>query len=94
MTVRTTLSFTERHHGFLRRKVEQGVFASASAAVASAIEAMIDEEAAREAALTAMTTAMTEEIRARIATPAAEHLPLDAVLDEARARLAGDGPEA
>ena len=93
MTVRTTLSFTERHHGFLRRKVEQGVFASTSAAVASAIEAMIDEEAAREAAL----TAMTEEIRARIATPAAEHLPLDAVLDEARTRLAGRraaGPEA
>ena len=85
MTVRTTLSFTERHHRFLQRKVDQGVFATTSAAVASAVEGMIEEEAAREAAL----AAMAAEIRARLATPEAEHLDLEPVLEEARARLAG-----
>jgi Arc/MetJ-type ribon-helix-helix transcriptional regulator len=78
MPVRTTLSFTERHHRFLQRKVEEGVFASASAAVAAAVEAMMEDEAAREAAL----AAMADEIRARIATPAEAYLPLEDVLDE------------
>ena len=54
MNVRTTLSFTERHHAFLLRKVEEGVFASTSAAVAAAVEAMIEAEVARENALEAM----------------------------------------
>jgi Arc/MetJ-type ribon-helix-helix transcriptional regulator len=84
MNVRTTLSFTERHHAFLVRKVEEGVFASASAAVAAAIEGMIEAEVAREAAL----DAMTAEIRARMATPAAEHLPMEEVFSEVHARLA------
>ena len=86
MTVRTTLSFTERHHSFLVRKVEEGAFASTSAAVASAVEAMIEDEAAREVAL----AAMADEIRARMAAPAEEHLGMDEVFDEARARLAGE----
>lgn len=51
MTVKTTLSFTDRHHRFLMAKVEEGVFASASSAVASAIEQMIEDEAARATAL-------------------------------------------
>ena len=38
MTVKTTLSFTDRHHQFLTDKVGQGVFASQSAAVAAALE--------------------------------------------------------
>ena len=38
MSVKTTLSFTERHHGFLLAKVREGVFATQSAAVAAAIE--------------------------------------------------------
>jgi antitoxin ParD1/3/4 len=84
MPVRTTLSFTDRHHRFLQRKVEEGIFASTSAAVASAVEAMIEDEAAREAAL----GAMADEIRARMATPAARYLPMEDVLDEARGRLA------
>lgn len=54
MTVRTTLSFTDRHHRFLARKVEEGVFASASAAVAAAVEQMIEDEAVRGASLEAM----------------------------------------
>ena len=36
MTVKTTLSFTDRHHQFLSEKVGQGVFATQSAAVAAA----------------------------------------------------------
>lgn len=84
MTVRTTLSFTDRHHGFLVRKVEEGVFATASAAIAVAVEAMIEDEAAREAAL----AGMTDAIRARMATPAEAHLDLEAGLAPARARLA------
>jgi Arc/MetJ-type ribon-helix-helix transcriptional regulator len=83
MPVRTTLSFTERHHRFLQRKVEEGVFASTSAAVASAVEAMIEDEAARQAAL----GAMADEIRARMATPTGEFLPMDQVLAETRRRL-------
>jgi Arc/MetJ-type ribon-helix-helix transcriptional regulator len=38
MTVKTTLSFTDRHHHFLSEKVGQGVFATQSAAVAAALE--------------------------------------------------------
>ena len=68
MTVRTTLSFTDRHHRFLARKVEEGVFATASAAVAAAVERMIEDDEAREAAL----AATGEAIRARLATPPAD----------------------
>jgi Arc/MetJ-type ribon-helix-helix transcriptional regulator len=87
MTVRTTLSFTDRHHRFIARKVREGVFASASAAVASAVEAMIEDEAAREAAL----GAMADEIRARLATTADDDRPLEEVLAEARSRIAHSG---
>ena len=41
MTIKTTLSFTDRHHRFLSEKVGEGVFATQSAAVASAIEQMM-----------------------------------------------------
>ncbi|MFT3974377.1 MAG: type II toxin-antitoxin system ParD family antitoxin [Amaricoccus sp.] len=84
MTIRTTLSFTDRHHGFLQRKVSEGVFASASAAVASAIERMMEDEIAREAAL----DAMTDEIRARLATPSDDYLDLDAALAPIREMIA------
>lgn len=85
MTVRTTLSFTERHHGFLQGKVEDGVFASTSAAVAAAVEMLIAEDLARETAL----AALAEEIRARAATPAAAYLPLEETLAEVRRGLGG-----
>ena len=38
MPVKTTLSFTERHHRFLLKKVAEGVFATQSAAVASTLD--------------------------------------------------------
>ena len=48
MPVRTTLSFTKRHHDFMTRQVEGGVYATQSALVADAIETLIREEEARE----------------------------------------------
>jgi len=75
MTVKTTLSFTDRHHRFLTDKVGEGVFASQSAAVAAALEQMIRDEEERAIAL----DAMSEEIRARMRTPHAEYVdPADA----------------
>lgn len=84
MTVKTTLSFTERHHKFLLDKVGEGVFASQSAAVASALEQMMRDEEEREMAL----QAMAEEIRARLATPRDDYVAADAAFAGARARIA------
>ena len=80
MTVKTTLSFTDRHHAYLQEMVGQGVYASTSAAVAAAVEQMMQDEAAREAAL----DAMSGEIRRRMAAPAEEFLPHDAVFGPER----------
>ena len=65
MTVKTTLSFTDRHHTFLMSKVKQGTFATASSAVAAAIERLIEDEVHRENALQAVSSA----ISARMETP-------------------------
>ena len=65
MTVKTTHSFTDRHHHFLSEKVGQGVFATQSAAVAAALEQMMQGEEEREVAL----SALRQEIRARMETP-------------------------
>lgn len=73
MTIKTTLSFTDRHHRFLKEKVGEGVYASASAAVAAAVERMIEDEQAREVAL----DAMADEIRRRAATPRTEFVGHD-----------------
>ena len=64
MTIKTTLSFTDRHHRFLAEKVGEGIFATRSAAVASVIKRMMEHEAEREAAL----LALADEIRARMET--------------------------
>lgn len=65
MTVKTTLSFTDRHAAFLKKQVEDGIYASQSAAVAAAIEDQIRAEEERQVAL----DAMAEEIRRRAAAP-------------------------
>ncbi len=54
MTVKSTVSFTDRHHEVARRKVEEGVFASVSSVTAAGLERMMQDEAEREAALEAM----------------------------------------
>jgi|tagenome__1003787_1003787.scaffolds.fasta_scaffold19605170_3 antitoxin ParD1/3/4 len=73
MPVRTTLSFTKRHHDFMTRQVKGGVYATQSALVADAIETLIREEEARETAL----IAMADEIRRRMQTPREEYITWD-----------------
>lgn len=85
MTVKTTLSFTDRHHRFLIEKVGEGVFASQSAVVAAAVEQMIRDEEERAIAL----QALAEEIRARLQTPASEYVDHEAAFAAARAFLSG-----
>ncbi len=73
MTVKTTLSFTDRHHKFIARQVEAGIYATQSAVVADAIEELIRQDEAREAAL----QAMGDEIRRRLETPREEYIAWD-----------------
>lgn len=87
MTVKTTLSFTDRHHRFLTEKVNTGVFASQSALAAAALEQMIQDEEEREVAL----GALAEEIRNRLQTPRDAFLDAEAVFARARARAGQDG---
>jgi len=83
MTIKTTLSFTDRHHLFLKEKVGEGVYASASAAVAAAVERMIEDDAAREVAL----EAMAKEIRRRASAPRDTFIEHDDVFAPALRRL-------
>ena len=85
MTIKTAVSFTDKHHKFARRKVEEGAFASVSSVVAAALEQAMQDEAERDAAL----EAMKDEIRARMATPREDFVPLegDDMFDRVRAQL-------
>ena len=83
MTVKTTLSFTDRHHAFLAQKVSEGVFATTSSAVAAAIERLVEEEAEQ----VAMVEAMANEIRERLKTPIEDYIPSDQVFAELYAEL-------
>lgn len=73
MTVKTTLSFTDRHHEFMIKQVEEGIYATQSSLVADAIETLIRQDAAREVAL----QAMSDEIRHRLETPREEYIEWD-----------------
>lgn len=87
MTVKTTLSFTDRHHAFLAQKVREGIFATTSAAVASAIEALIESEEDQRVMIDAAVAAMADEIRERLKTPIKEYLPAEEVFAELYAEL-------
>jgi Arc/MetJ-type ribon-helix-helix transcriptional regulator len=80
MAVKATLSFADRHHRYLLEKVEKGVFASQSSAVAAAIEQMMQHDEERDLAL----SAMAEEIRERMQTPLDEYIDWDDVVSELR----------
>ena len=80
MTIKTTLSFTDRHHRFLSEKVGEGVFATQSAAVASAIEQMMQDDQEREIAL----SALSEEIRTRMQTVRSEYVDNEQAFSTAR----------
>ena len=84
MTIKTTLSFTDRHHRFLSEKVGEGVFATQSSAVASAIEQMMQDDREREIAL----SALAEEIRARMQTVRSEYVDDEQAFSAARAAVA------
>jgi len=86
MTVKSSISFTDRHHKFLKQKVEEGVSPSVSSLVASGVERLIQEEAQQQA----MLEGLTKIIEARMQTPEDEWIVVeenDSIFDEARARL-------
>ena len=83
MTIKTTLSFTDRHHRFISEKVSEGVHATQSAAVASAIEQMMQDDREREIAL----SALAEEIRARMQTVRSEYVDGEQAFPAARAAV-------
>lgn len=84
MTVKTTLSFTDRHHRFLTERVGNGMFASQSAVVATALEQMIRDEEERDLTL----AAMAEVIRERMRTPREDYVDADDGFAAARAVIA------
>ncbi|MYF89167.1 MAG: hypothetical protein F4186_07315 [Boseongicola sp. SB0676_bin_33] len=86
MTVKTAVSFTERHHEFAKRKVREGSCASVSSLVAQGIERLMQEEGEREAVL----AGMADAIGARMQTPRSEFIEMDesdTVFDDVRRRL-------
>ena len=84
MTVKTTLSFTDRHHEYLAQKVGEGIFATTSSAVAAAIENLIQDEREREAAF----AAFADEIRLRLETPIDQYISMEEAFRPAREYLA------
>ena len=90
MTVKTAVSFTERHHQFAKQKVKEGTCASVSSLVAQGIEKLMQEEQEREAAL----SGMADAIKARMQTPRSEFVEMDqndTMFDDVRARLKSRG---
>ena len=86
MTVKTAVSFTERHHKFAKRKVQEGSCASVSSLVAQGIERLMQEEGEREAVL----AGMADAIRARMQTLRSEFIEMDesdTMFDDVRRRL-------
>ena len=83
MTVKTTLSFTDRHHAFLQRQVESGIFATKSAAVAAALERQLEAE--RE--FDAHVAGLADVVRERMKTPIEDYISADDVFAELYARL-------
>lgn len=83
MTVKTALSFTDRHNRFPSEKVRDGQFATQSAAVANAIERIMQDEAERDVTL----SALTEEVRARPRTARSEYVDREAALSTVRAAV-------
>lgn len=86
MTIKTAVSFTERHHQFAKQKVQEGSCASVSSLVAQGIEHLMQEEQEREAVL----AGMTEAVRARLQTPRSEFIEMDendTMFDDIRQRL-------
>jgi antitoxin ParD1/3/4 len=63
MTMKTTLSFTDRHHAFLQRQVDAGVYATMSAAVAAAIEGMVEDDQQFQAHVAGLADVVRERMK-------------------------------
>ena len=84
MTIKSTVSFTDRHHQFATRKAGEGEKATVSSVVAAGIEALMQDEAEREVAL----QAMQDAIRDRLDTPREDWIEgTDDMFAAARERL-------
>ena len=83
MTVKTTISFTDRHDRYLKDKVGERIYASTSAAVSAAVERVIEDEQASDSAI----GAMADEIRRRSADSREAFVDHDDVLAQAMSRL-------
>ena len=85
MTVKTTLSFTDRHHAFLQRQVEQGIYATTSSAIAAAVENMIQSEEEFRAHV----SGLADLVKERLKTPIEEYLDAEDVYRELMSELDG-----
>lgn len=84
MTVKATVSLTERHHAYARQKAKEGKHGSVSSVVAAGLERLMQDEAEREIALGAMHNAIKE----RMAAPEKDWLDgVDGLFDKARAEI-------
>lgn len=86
MTIKTSISFTDRHHEFANKKANEGVFASVSSVVAAGIEMVMQDEEEREIAL----RAMSDTIKRRMKTPRKEWIEMneqDELFIKAKERL-------
>ncbi len=77
MTVKTSISLTDRHHQFANRKVKDGVYASLSSLIAASVEQLMQDEQEREAAL----EAMQETIQERMKLPKEQWVKMDMDMD-------------
>ncbi len=86
MTVKTSISFTDRHHEFANKKAKDGVFTSVSSVVAAGIELVMQDEEERKAAL----VAMSDTIKRRMKTPRKDWVEMneqDTLFIKARAHI-------
>ena len=85
MTVKTAVSFTDKHHEFAKKMVEEGTYASVSSVVAAGIEQVIRDDEEREIAL----QAMKKTIESRMALPREQWIDFDKddIFERAKQRL-------
>ncbi len=84
MTVKTTISLTERHHRYAQGRAKDGRNGSVSSVVAAGLELLMQDEADRDVAL----DAMSDAIKARLNAPREDWVEdVDDLFAEARHRL-------
>ncbi len=86
MTIKSTVSFTQRHHDFAKSLVEEGVYASVSSVVAAGIERVMQDKEERAMVL----EGMKEAVNRRMNTPREEWVEVkegDDLFEKARTRI-------